>query len=358
VIKNPTPERITFMTTLVITVIFSLILLYFKIEILPFLIAVFTFASLTYIIILFALELFIYRKIKLIYKTIHHFKTSKIQKTNYIDNYNLDPIKRVNEEVIEWANHQKQEITQLKATEQFRKEFLGNVSHELKTPIFNIQGYIETLLDGAMDDREVNVKFLKKAANSAERLNTLVNDLLDISRLESGALQMRFSEFDVCELTKEVFDSYTKPAKDKNTKLKIKEGCDAVFKVYADKDRIRQVLNNLVGNSIAYGRDAGITQVGFYDMDSNVLVEVSDNGEGIEKEHLPRLFERFYRTDKSRSRNSGGTGLGLSIVKHIIEAHHQTINVRSTIGSGTTFGFTLKKPEKKTQIIPLPSTQS
>lgn len=349
-IRNPSPERITLLTTLVITLIFAVILLYFRTDILTFLIALFTFSTLTYIIILFALELFIYRKIKLIYKTIHHFKTSKIQKTSFIDNYNLDPIGLVNSEVIEWANHQKREITQLRATEKFRKEFLGSVSHELKTPIFNIQGYIETLLDGAMNDPEVNLKFLKKAARSAERLNTLVNDLLDISRIENGALQMRFSEFDVCELTKEVFDSYSVPAQARSISLKIKEGCDQPFKVFADKDRIRQVLNNLVGNSITYGKENGVTYVGLYDMDPNVLLEVSDNGDGIAPEHLPRLFERFYRIDKSRSRNSGGTGLGLSIVKHIIEAHNQTINVRSTVGSGTTFGFTLKKPEKKPMV--------
>lgn len=345
-IKNPTPERITLLTTLVLSFIVTTILLYFRIPLYQFLIAIFTFGTLTYIVILFGLEVFIYRKIKLIYKTIHHFKTSKIKKTNYIDNYNLDPIKRVNEEVIEWANDQKQEISQLKATEQYRKEFLGNVSHELKTPIFNIQGYIETLLDGAINDEEVRIKFLKKAANSAERLNTLVNDLLEISKFESGNLRLRQVDFDVCELTKEVFESYSIHSEKKKIRLRIKEGCDAVFKVHADKDRIRQVLNNLIGNSIAYGRESGNTQVGFYDMNEYILIEVSDDGEGIEAEHLPRLFERFYRTDKSRSRNSGGTGLGLSIVKHIIEAHHQTINVRSTVGSGTTFGFTLKKAEK------------
>lgn len=345
-IKNPTPERITLLTTLVLSSIFSAFLFYFKIPFLQFLISIFTFGSLTYIVILFGLELFIYRKIKLIYKTIHHFKTSKIKTPNYIDNYNLDPIKRVNEEVIQWANDQKMEISQLKATEQYRKEFLGNVSHELKTPIFNIQGYIETLLDGAMNDEEVKIKFLQKAASSAERLNTLVNDLLDISKLESGAMRMRYSDFDICELTKDVFESYTKPSDSKSIKLKIKDGCDFPFKVLADKDRIRQVLNNLIGNSIAYGKENGTTSVGFYDLDANILIEVSDDGEGIEPEHLPRLFERFYRTDKSRSRNSGGTGLGLSIVKHIIEAHNQTINVRSTIGAGTTFGFTLKKSDK------------
>jgi len=343
VIKNLTPERITLLTTLVLTIIFSCFLVYFRVSFLEFLICIFSFGSLTYIIILFGLEVFIYRKIKLIYKTIHHFKTTQLKNTNYMADLNVDPIKKVNEEVIQWATDQKQEISELRATEQYRKDFLGNVSHELKTPIFNIQGYIETLLDGAVNDEEVKIKFLKKAASSAERLNTLVNDLLDISKLESGTLNMNYSMFDICELTKEVFDSYTNLAELKSIRLKIKDGCDFPFKVLGDKDRIRQVLNNLIGNSIAYGREEGVTRVGFYDMDKNILTEVSDDGDGIEPEHLPRLFERFYRTEKSRSRHSGGSGLGLSIVKHIMEAHHQTINVRSTIGEGTTFGFTLKK---------------
>lgn len=342
-IKNPTPERITLLTTIVLSAIFAGFLLYFKVSFLQFLISIFTFGSLTFIIILFGLEFFIYRKIKLIYKTIHHFKTSKLKKTNFIDEYNLDPIKRVNEEVIEWANDQKLEISQLKATEQYRKEFLGNVSHELKTPIFNIQGYIETLLDGAMDDEEVKVLFLKKAAASAERLNTLVNDLLDISKLEGAAMQMRYSEFEINELCRDVFESYSKQAELRNIKIRFKEDSDWPFKVQADKERIRQVLNNLIGNSIIYGREGGNTTVGLYDMDKQILVEISDDGDGMEAEHLPRLFERFYRTDKSRSRNSGGSGLGLSIVKHIIEAHQQTINVKSTVGVGTTFAFTLKK---------------
>ncbi len=256
---------------------------------------------------------------------------------------NIDPIKRVNEEVIQWAYDQKQEITQLKAMESYRKDFIGNVSHELKTPIFNIQGYIETLLDGAINDPEVNIAFLNKAAASAERLNTLVNDLLEISKLESGNLEMNFAVFDICETTKEVFEVYLPYAGKRNIKLKLQEGCDYPFMVLADKNRIRQVLNNLIANAINYGKEGGNTTVGFYDMDKNILVEVADNGDGIAPGHLPRLFERFYRTDMSRSRNSGGTGLGLSIVKHIIEAHHQTINVRSTVGEGTTIAFTLKK---------------
>lgn len=347
-IKRLTPERIASLTTLVLVVIFSCFLLYFEIYWLSFILSLFIFGSLTYIIILFTLEYFIYRKIKLIYKTIHKFKTNKNKPLKFIDDYNIDPIKRVNDEVKEWANDQINEMNKLIANEQYRREFLGNVSHELKTPIFNIQGYIETLLDGAIEDEEVKFKFLQKAATSAERLNTLVNDLLDISKLESGSLAMNFQVFDINELTREVFETYYKLAQDKTIKLKIKENCDEPFRVLADKDRIRQVLNNLIANSINYGgKENGIIKVGFFDMDTYILVEVEDNGEGIEPEHLPRLFERFYRIDKSRSRNSGGSGLGLSIVKHIIESHNQTINVRSSLGKGTTFAFTLAKAVQK-----------
>jgi two-component system phosphate regulon sensor histidine kinase PhoR len=347
-IKKITPERIAFITTIVLVVIFSCFLVFFKIHWLSFLLSLFIFGSLSYIIILFTLEYFIYRKIKLIYKTIHNFKTNKTKPLKFIDDFDIDPIKRVSDEVKEWANDQINEMNKLIANEQYRREFLGNVSHELKTPIFNIQGYIETLLDGAIEDEEVKFKFLNKAATSAERLNTLVNDLLDISKLESGSLAMNFQVFDVNELTREVFETYFKLASDKSIKLKIKETCDEPFKVLADKDRIRQVLNNLIANSINYGgKENGVIKVGFFDMDTYILVEVEDDGDGIEPEHLNRLFERFYRIDKSRSRNSGGSGLGLSIVKHIIESHNQTINVRSSLGKGTTFAFTLAKAPQK-----------
>ncbi len=343
-IKKNTPERISLLTTIILLIVFSCFLFYFKVQILSFFISVFVFGSLSYILILFTLEYFIYSKIKVIYKTIHNYKSSKSKPLKFIDNYDIDPLKKVNEEVKEWAIDQKKEINKLLASEQYRKEFLGNVSHELKTPIFNIQGYIDTLIEGAIDDDEVKFKFLKKAADSAERLNTLVNDLLEISKLEAGNLNLKLSTFDINELSKEVIESHTSLAQQKNVKVKIKEDSDEPFWVIADRDKIRQVLNNLIANSINYGgKEQGIVKVGFYDLESFILVEVSDNGDGIEKEHLPRLFERFYRVDKSRSRNSGGSGLGLSIVKHIVEAHNQTISVNSEIGVGTRFSFTLEK---------------
>jgi two-component system phosphate regulon sensor histidine kinase PhoR len=228
---------------------------------------------------------------------------------------------------------------------EFRKEFLGNVSHELKTPIFNIQGYIHTLLDGAIDDQDVNKSFLGKAARSADRLSDLVADLLEISQLESGELMMEPERFDINALVKDVYEQFEVKAKDRGISLLIKDGCNSPFYVFADRYRIRQVLVNLFINSIKYGNEFGTTTAAYYDMDENILIEVADNGNGISQEHLPRIFERFYRVDKSRAREAGlgGTGLGLAIVKHIIEAHQQTVNVRSTEGKGTTFGFTLQK---------------
>ena len=288
------------------------------------------------------LERFIYRKIKLIYKTISILKESKEKS---LDKMNLrdDIIGNVSRDVVAWQQDQLDEIAQLKRMEEFRKEFIGNVSHELNTPLFNIQGYIHTLLEGGIDDQNVNRYYLERAAKSVERLILIVDDLEAISKLESGEFTLEQRTFDIQELTRDVFDSLELRAKEKKISLKFKEGSNRPVFVYGDKDRLRQVMVNLIENSIKYGKDDGTTSVGFYDMDQNVLIEIIDNGIGIAAEHLPRLFERFYRVDKSRSRVQGGTGLGLSIVKHILEAHAQSIHVRSTPGVGTTFTFRLKK---------------
>jgi two-component system phosphate regulon sensor histidine kinase PhoR len=256
---------------------------------------------------------------------------------------NEDVFSEVSREVNAWEQNRTEEIEELKKLETFRKEFLGNVPHELKTPIFNIQGYIHTLIDGALYNEEVNMQYLQRAAKSAERLGLIVEDLEAISKMESGELILDQRTFDIYELVKDVYDSSELKAKAKNISLVFKKGSDRPFYVYADKERIRQVIVNLVVNSIKYGREGGTTSTGFYDMDENVLVEITDTGIGIEPGHLSRVFERFYRVDKSRSRDAGGTGLGLAIVKHIIEAHKQTINVRSTYGVGTTFTFTVRK---------------
>lgn len=345
-IRNPKPLYITLFVSSVLSLLLA-ITTYFIDEMKPgsaLLAFGITFVA-SFVLFFYSLEFFIYRKIKLIYKTIHSLKTQKYDAK--LSNYSLlnDPISNMNKEVISWARDQKEQMEELKRLAEFRKEFLGNVSHELKTPIFNIQGYIHTLIDGAINDPEVNIRFLSKAARSADRLSDLVADLLAISQLESGELVMEYERFDINTLIKDVYEQLEVKAKDRGINLIIKEGCNRPFFVYADRYRTRQVVVNLVSNSIKYGRENGTTTAAYYDMDENILIEIADSGEGIAQEHLPRIFERFYRVDKSRSREGGvgGTGLGLAIVKHIIEAHNQTINVRSTVGQGTTFGFTLKK---------------
>jgi two-component system phosphate regulon sensor histidine kinase PhoR len=227
--------------------------------------------------------------------------------------------------------------------EAYRRDFIGNVSHELKTPIFNIQGYLYTLLDGGLDDEKIRLAYLEKAADNVDRLEQIVEDLTTIAKLEEGALQLKWEKFNVAELAQEVLEDLSMMAAEHGVRLGLKEEQAKTFSVKADRERIRQVLTNLVTNSIKYGQSNGRTLIGFYDLETDILVEVSDDGRGIAPEHLPRLFERFYRVDYGRSRDAGGTGLGLSIVKHILEAHHQTIHVRSTVGVGSTFGFTLEK---------------
>ena len=300
----------------------------------------------TGVIVYAAIEYFIYRKIKLIYKTIYNLKSGR--STSFMDSLKVtNPFTEVDNEVLNWAQGKVTEIENLRRLEEYRKEFLGNVSHELKTPIFNLQGYIHSLLDGAIDEEGTNVYFLQKAAKSADRLEALVRDLLDITQIESGRLAPQYEVFDLYDLVNDIFESLDLKAKERNIKLQFKDSIRNGFFVEADKKSIRAVFVNLIVNSIKYGRNGGHTLIGFYDMHDNILVEVNDNGEGIAPEHLSRLFERFYRVDKSRSRDEGGTGLGLSIVKHIIEAHEQTLNVRSTEGIGSTFGFTLRRARER-----------
>lgn len=347
-LKNPTPQQIAFFSSLYIGSFLLLVLAIFKItnfaEVswgLVFLISIVTF-GLAYSVIIFYLKRYIYRKIKLIYKTIHQHKLSPEEKNQVVD-IQIDIIEEVEKEVANWADTQAKEIQKLKTWQDYRRKFLGDISHELKTPIFNIQGYIETLVEGAIYDEKNNIKFLKKAAKNVERLNTIIEDLDAISRLESGNLELDMRPFDIKELTSEVFDDLEMKARESKVKLLFKPGADQGFMVKADRENIRQVLMNLVSNSIKYGVKNGNTKVGFYDMDKNILIEVADNGIGIPNHHLKHVFDRFYRVDKSRSRAQGGSGLGLAIVKHIIEAHKQTINVRSSVDLGSTFGFTLEK---------------
>ncbi len=294
-----------------------------------------------YLFVNFVINKFIIEKIKPIYKTIHSFGITNNKLNENIDD--KDIISMVKEEVSIWAKDKAMEIDKLKTTAKYRREFLGNISHELKTPIFNIQGYLLTLLDGGLEDKEINKKYLLRAEKSLERLINIVNDLEVISRLESGEIKLKYEKFDILKLIEDIADSYELTIKDKGITFSIVNKYDKPLQVYADKQQIYQVLSNLIINSIKYGKPNGYSKVEFFDMDDKYLVEISDNGIGIPKESLPRLFERFYRVDKSRTREEGGTGLGLAIVKHIIEAHNQTLNVRSRINEGSTFSFTIEK---------------
>lgn len=296
--------------------------------------------SATLLFLLFT-NVFILKKINHLLNTVKNYR-SGTDKKDHQELYSKNNIENLEIEIRGWAEDRKDEIERLHKLEVYRKEFLGNVSHELKTPIFNIQGYVLTLLDGGLEDPAINRNYLERAERSIDRMITIVDDLEAISQLETGELQIEPERFDIAVLAKDVADAQEMKATAKGIVLTLPEETKPMF-VYADRFRIRQVLVNLIVNSVKYGKQNGETKIRFYDVGDNIMVEVADNGIGIEKEHLPRLFERFYRVDKSRSREQGGTGLGLAIVKHIIEAHNQTINVMSTEGAGTVFSFTLKK---------------
>lgn len=279
-------------------------------------------------------KLYVHSKISVIYKNIYKHKGV----TKFVD----ADIESVEKEVENWAIQKENEIMQMKASESYRREFIGNVSHELKTPIFNIQGYVLTLLDGGLYDEEINMKYLNRTNKSVERMINIVEDLEVITRLETEETQLEIRKFNIVELAKDVLDQLELKAKESNIELSIKKEILTEF-VLGDSDKIQQVFANLISNSIKYGKEGGKTEVRFFDMNDNILIEIADDGIGMSEEHLPRLFERFYRVDKNRSRKIGGTGLGLAIVKHIIEAHNQTINVRSTVNVGSTFSFILEK---------------
>ena len=346
-LDNLSPRVLTLLISFIMAIIVSVSGLYFQPDwrqmAVLFTVTFMTSSFLTYYVV----DIYLRNRIKLVYKIIHQFKLSKSQKESLGETMADDPLKEMELQVKDWANKKSKQIEDLQKVEQFRKEFLGNLSHELKTPLFNIQGYVHTLLDGAMDDPKFAKQFLERTSKSIERLSSLVDDLDEISKLERGETSIVKENFDIEKLAKEVIESMELKAKEKLITLYIKEGINKHYAAHADKEKIRQVFTNLVVNSIKYGKEKGTTSISFYDMEDNILVEVTDNGIGIEEKHLPRLFERFYRIDKHRSRDQGGTGLGLAIVKHILEAHNETINVRSSVGVGTTFAFTLRKPKDK-----------
>ncbi len=349
IFKNLTPRQIALYSSVFLTVVFGIGYLILSqahgtfslFELL--LLLVFSY-FIHYITILFVLQKYVYRRVKLIYKVIQKQKSSFPNSSDSI-NPDDDILKNVEDDVKEWALSQEEEIKSLKSLERYRRNYIGNVSHELKTPIFNLQGYLHTLRDGGIYDPDINEKYLDKALSNLDRLTTIIEDLDLITKLESEEFILNIETFDIHNLIVEVFEDFELQASKKQIKMVFGEGANNHFMVSADKESIRQVLSNLIGNSIKYGSISGRTKVGLYDMNHFILVEVADNGNGIEEKHLKHLYDRFYRVDKSRSRSVGGSGLGLSIVKHIIEAHKQTINVRSTPGLGSTFGFTLKKVE-------------
>ncbi|GAB1451197.1 ATP-binding protein [Draconibacterium sp.] len=302
------------------------------------------FFLIAFYIIQFAINKFILEKIRPIYKIIDFVPEKEKQKEWKLK---LKPgfveLSDVEHDVEEWAHNQLQEIERLKELERYRKDFVGNVSHELKTPIFNIQGYILTLLEGGLEDPNINKLYLTRTEKSIDRMISIVEDLESINKLETGELKPQYSVFDIVKIVDDVFELEQRLSKERKISLLFDNKPDKQLLVKADKKRIIEVLANLVTNGLKYGKKNGFVKVGFYDFDDKIMIEVTDNGIGVDKKDLSRIFERFFRVDKSRSREQGGTGLGLSIVKHIIEAHNQTINVQSVLNEGTTFTFTLEK---------------
>ncbi|WP_295989629.1 ATP-binding protein [uncultured Alistipes sp.] len=291
---------------------------------------------------LFIIRKYVAYKLKPIYSIV---LSRDVHTTEILDELKDKRVENIGEELTAWADTNDKEIARLKESERFRKQYLGNVAHELKTPIFNIQGYISTLLDGGLEDELINRKFLERAEKSIDRLINIVNDLDTISKLESSMNRLQMEQFDIVALAREIAEQAEMEADRKHIRIRVKGAGNlpSPFWVLADKHYVGQVLVNLIINSIHYGREGGTTNVRFRDMLDRILIEVEDNGQGIGKEDIPRIFERFYRTDKGRSREQGGTGLGLAIVKHIVEAHGEHVAVRSEPGVGTTFSFTLKK---------------
>ncbi|WP_159799670.1 cell wall metabolism sensor histidine kinase WalK [Flavobacterium sp. MK4S-17] len=304
--------------------------------VITFSIALFIFS---FFVLQYRVEHFIYRRVKKIYDDV-----SLLESSSFRNKPITTDMATLTREVEKFARDKKIEIETLKVREEYRREFLGNVSHELKTPLFTVQGYLLTLLDGAMSDKQLRKKYLQRAEKGVERLIYIVQDLDMITKLEVGDLNLNYTKFDIVEVVQSVFDLLEMKADKKNIILMFDMKYTKPVMVYADRDKIQQVVTNLVVNSIKYGKEDGTTEVSIEDLVNNkIIVRVKDNGEGIDQKHIPRLFERFYRVDKSGARSEGGSGLGLSIVKHIIEGHDEKIYVDSKPGEGSEFSFTLEK---------------
>ncbi len=337
-----TPKQIALITALILALPESIFLWWWRADWQWALLAFGTIFGISYWVIATLLEEFINRKIKLIYKFIHKTKATKKEETYYKYVLPAKTLEEVSQDVEDWANENEKEMQLLRQNEQFRREFLQNLSHEFRTPVFAIQGYVETLIDGAIADPLVNRRYLENASRNIERLTNLLTDLDQISKLERGELVLVRQPFVIQELVKEVFESLIGKAEKQHMQCLIKKDSESPFTVNADKEKIRQVLLNLVENAIKYGKTNGTITASMYRTDGkHILVEITDDGMGIPEKELSRIFERFYRTEEGRNRDSKGSGLGLAICKHIIEAHGETIHVRSTEQVGTTLGFTL-----------------
>jgi two-component system phosphate regulon sensor histidine kinase PhoR len=342
-VKNLRPSILILLGSLlylVLSISSALLFHLFVLDLSPWVIIFIPVISALVVFILFyaLLKNFIQNRLHLIYKSIQTKQQVVPFKGSTIDNL----ISTVEIDVRNWQKNKNKEITKLRDQEQFRREFLGNLAHELKTPVFAVQGYILTLIEGGIDDQQVNVQFLERASRATDRIVNILEDLDQIAKLEVDALKIEMRSFEIIDLIKEIVETLELKAKEKNISLRFHNDLSSIY-VTADRNKISQVLTNLINNAISYGKIDGEVVISAVPIDDLVTIEVKDNGIGIETEHFPRLFERFYRVEKSRNRNEGGTGLGLAIVKHIIESHQQSINVRSSIGIGSTFSFSLKK---------------
>ena len=328
-----TPFKIAVFLSILIFA-FALVIFYIVDDDLNIIFSFIVFFLATIVLIYYIVKRFFHERIKVIYKNIYKFQSA----SNALE---LD-INKVEKQAEDWADAKEEELNTYKRDENFRREFIGNVSHELKTPIFNIQGYVQTLIEGGLYDEKINMKYLERANKSVDRMINIVEDLELISALETQENLLDIQPFSLVELIKELFEAFEMKASQMNIKLELNNEANSEM-VMGDRNKIQQVFLNLLSNSIKYGKQGGKTKVQLFDMEESILIEVADNGIGIESASLNRIFERFYRADKNRSREIGGTGLGLAIVKHILEVHNQTISVRSTKDVGSTFSFILEK---------------
>lgn len=342
-LRNSTPRQISLLTAFLLAIPESLILWWVEKQVGWAILCFVTVFGISYLLISFMLERFVYRQIKLIYKFISKTKATKKEETYYKYLIPKKTIEEVGVDVESWAADNEKELELLRHNEQFRREFLQNLSHEFKTPVFAIQGYIDTLLDGALANPETAKRFLERAAKNVDRLSHLLTDLDQIAKLERGEIVLTKEPFVIQELIREVYDSKQSKAETREIRCQIKKDSESPVTVFADREKIQQVLSNLISNAIKYGKQGGEVLASIYQTDGKrILVEITDDGVGIPEGDLPRVFERFFRTEAGRSMDLTGSGLGLAICKHILEAHGQSIHVRSTEQVGTTFGFTLE----------------